>query len=751
MKDIKDFFERVFNLIPASWFDLYIKHFKKIVTGVVAVLLSVILLLGWLSARKVREVVVDDFNKQQLILAQHAARQIENNLAIIKQELSLLSLSPSIQYLEKAAIGKRMEIAFSRIKEEGVLEIRYIEPAKPRAHLVDIHGYQTVDTDPEDIHYLKWAAQGKNRGNISISEVFPVIYGSDYQKLVMKLAVPVWQVSADESHPAATHKFSGAVIFVADAAQMIAKTTQGIRSGKTGYAWVIDKKGTFLFHPEKEFTGKDAFEARKERKPTISFARINEIQKEKMLAGEEGMSWYISGWHKGKEGEMRKLIAFSPIQLLAKGDGRIWSIAVVAPVSEVEGAIHDIQIRQFLLEGIVIFAILSGGLLIIGIMLRWSSSLNMEVEKRTWELKKSENQYRSLIENANDIIFTIDRKGVIISMNRSGLSFFGKNMEEIIGQNIGEICFNESSAALQLKAVDEVFDEKTSKKIAYPINIRGDEYWLSTNFSILMDEKGKPHAVLGIARDITSDKKRALEERMYHTEKLASMGTLAAGVAHEINNPLALILGFSDMLLEKAKSDSNEYDILKIIEKHALNAKKVVENLLSFARYTEHKEEFIDINAHVETVSAVVENTLKLNNISLNRRLQDNLPKVKADAGEMQQVFLNIMNNAIYAMKGGGALTVTTKLLDNKQVEISFADTGEGIKKEHRAKIFDPLFTTKKVGEGTGLGLSVSYGIITKCGGAITFETKTKEDSEITGTTFIITLPAVKAVDKGDG
>jgi len=141
---------------------------------------------------------------------------------------------------------------------------------------------------------------------------------------------------------------------------------------------------------------------------------------------------------------------------------------------------------------------------------------------------------------------------------------------------------------------------------------------------------------------------------------------------------------------------------------------------------------------------AVMNNTLLLNKISVKQDLQDNLPLIIADSGELQQVYFNIINNAIHAMQGGGILTITTRSFNNDAVEINIADTGPGIKKEHRNRIFDPLFTTKDVGKGTGLGLSVSYGIVTKHGGAITFETKTREESEETGTTFIIAFPAAK-------
>jgi hypothetical protein len=167
-----------------------------------------------------------------------------------------------------------MEIAFSRIKDEGGLEIRFVEDKYITTHVVDNHGYQTVHPYSEDIDYLRWARQKENKGTILISDVFPIVYESSYQKLIMNIASPVWQVSVDEMHPVRTNEFSGVLIFVVDVTALIEEITEDIRSGKTGYAWVIDNKGTFLYHPEVGFIGKNAFEARKEKKPTISFAKF---------------------------------------------------------------------------------------------------------------------------------------------------------------------------------------------------------------------------------------------------------------------------------------------------------------------------------------------------------------------------------------------------------------------------------------------------------------------------------------------
>ncbi|MDP2276663.1 MAG: ATP-binding protein [Nitrospirota bacterium] len=717
-----------------------VKIFQVLVGIITTILLGTVLILGWMSSKEVKEVVTKDFNQQQLVLAQHAARQIENNINLLKKEISLLSLSPSIQYFEKVSLGKRMQITFSSIKEEGILEIQYIESSKSKTHLVNNRGYRIVSSLPENLNYLDWAGQVKNKGKILINEVISVSQGDKNPRITMKMVLPVWQVSVDESHPLAINRFSGVLMFVVDASSLIEKITKSITSGRTGYAWVIDEKGIFLFHPEREFIGKNAFEARKEKKPTISFDRINEIQKEMMLGGKEGTSWYISGWHRGVEGEMKKLIAYTPIHL-TESRKQLWSVAVAAPISEVEDSVHSIQVRQFLLQAIIICVILLGGVTIIFLILNWSTAMEQEVDRKTIELKKSEQRYKSLVENAEDIIFTVDYNGNYLSINKYGARFFNKAPEDITGHNMSEI-LQKPDDEVSLTTIKEVFDRKKGKQITHLVKLDEQEYWFNTNFRRLLDKEGNIYAVLGISRDITDRKK--MEETSYHTEKLASMGTLAAGVAHEINNPLGIILGFTDMLLEKAKPESQEQEILKTIEKHGIRAKRVVENLLSFARYSECKEAHVDINKSISAVLTVVENTLLLNKISMNLQVQDNLPEVKGCSEELQQVFFNIMNNAVSAMKGGGALTITTRALsDNRHIEIRFSDTGHGIKKEYRRKIFDPLFTTKKTGEGTGLGLSVSYGIIAKHGGTIDFETKTKEDSEETGTTFIITLPAI--------
>jgi two-component system NtrC family sensor kinase len=735
-------FQKLINKLLAlveKYHPFNVKYFKLFVTVVMLVLLSMVLFLGWMSTRKITEIVTEDFNQQQLMLAKHAASQIENSLELLKREMTLLSLSPAIQYSEKPALINRMNITFLSVKYEGVIEIKLIESKSLKTFTV-MEGTKclTAPIGTEDKEFLQWASEEKNKGEILFTEITKCNDKDNSQKLIMKMVIPVWQISIDESHPVATNKFSGALIFTVDVTHLVSKITKNIRSGKTGYAWVIDNKGTFLYHEESSFIGQNAFEARKGRKPTISFTRINEIQREKMLKGEEGTSWYISGWHRGVEGEIKKLIAYAPIKLKEKTESLIWSIAVVAPISEVEGAIQTVHFQQMILQGVIIVIILLGGLFINFILITWSNVLEKEVSKKTAELKKSEERYKSLIENAEDIIFTVDLEGKIGSINKHGLQFFRKNENEVLGHSLSDI-FVPDGLILMLN-IKNIIKTGESRQIIHRVILNNREFWFNTNLRGLIDEKGNIYSVLGIARDITDRKK--MEEQSYYTEKLASLGTLAAGVAHEINNPLAVILGFTDILLEKLPQDSQEYDILKTIEKQATNAKRIVENLLSFVRHKEHKEQLVNINECIETVIDVMNNTIAINNIEVKKNLQEKLPFVKGDAGELQQVFFNIINNAIYVVKGGGLLTISTRY-DGEWVEICISDTGCGIPKEHRQRIFDPFFTTKEVGKGTGLGLWVSYNIIKKHNGIISFETKTKEESEETGTKFIIKLPPI--------
>lgn len=239
------------------------------------------------------------------------------------------------------------------------------------------------------------------------------------------------------------------------------------------------------------------------------------------------------------------------------------------------------------------------------------------------------------------------------------------------------------------------------------------------------------------------------QAQLIQVEKMAAVGQLAAGVAHELNNPLGGILGYSQFALEKinqkpvhqfTEEDTASFlQYLKDIEQQTKRCWSIIQSLLKFSRAS-RKEEFepIDVNSLIRETFAFTRHQVEKNKVGLVERLADSLPLINGHPSQLQQVFTNLILNAVQAMPKGGTLTIATRMREDlKTVEISFTDTGEGIPEENLDKIFEPFFSTKRVGEGTGLGLSVSYGLIKNHGGEI--EVKSKKNQE---TTFTVILPA---------
>ncbi len=735
---------------------------KRVLTAlglVVVLVLAVAFILGILSLRRTREIVSDDFQQQQLILARSTARQIEEGLIFLRRELKILEYSPAIQYLEDVAWANRMRVSFDELSRMGVVAIIRIDfqgPLADQAYVLDNTGPHVEHRDFLPSPEVKWALDPANRGQIYQGPI-EVQPRGDFKTPYMTMATPVYEESVDESHPKPTGNLDGVLLFKLDVSQFTGNYCATIRSGRTGYCWVMNNDGLFLYHPEREFIGEDAFTARGRRNPVIKFDKINEIQKTKMLAGEEGTAIYSSGWHRGVIGEMEKFLAYAQAHVAPDcpyikmrqrdaetharpGCTRIWPVAVVAPTDEVYGTIHSLYVRQFLIQGLLIFALVFVAIGVIYYELRWSRELQREVDRTTQDLRRSREQYKSVVENARDLIFSVDIHGSFVAANTATSRALGIPALGLAGRQLGQF-FSPEDAATLLTFVQEAANLRQSFEIKAPVAIRGRVYWLSIHFIPLFGEDGRTvERVLLMARD-TTDRKH-MEEQMAQTEKLASLGTLSAGVAHEINNPLGVMLGFTEILLDRIPKDTKEHELLKTIERQGLNAKKIVENLMSFARQPSGHEEYTDVNQDVENVLKLVQNTLLTKKIDLEFRPAKDLPRVRGDSSEIQQVFLNLINNAAAAMADGGRLTVVTKTNPyTHMVEAIFADTGAGIPKEIADRIFDPFFTTKKVGEGTGLGLAVSYAIVHKFGGNIRFETKVAQTpGGPSGATFFVAL-----------
>jgi two-component system NtrC family sensor kinase len=243
-------------------------------------------------------------------------------------------------------------------------------------------------------------------------------------------------------------------------------------------------------------------------------------------------------------------------------------------------------------------------------------------------------------------------------------------------------------------------------------------------------------AVLGQSFNHMAETLHKTQQELLHKERLASMGQLAAGVAHEINNPLGTILLFSEALYKETAEDAPQRDDLRMIINETTRCKNIVADLLNFSRQQEVLSQETDIHVLLEQVIKEVAHQPSFEGIQVTRQFSPSLPTIQADAAQMQQVFINLLNNGAEAMDGSGTLTLTTRSLDDQWVEIKVSDTGCGIPEEHMGKLFTPFFTTKPPGKGTGLGLSIVYGIVKMHRGQITARSE-----EGKGTTFTVTLP----------
>ena len=234
---------------------------------------------------------------------------------------------------------------------------------------------------------------------------------------------------------------------------------------------------------------------------------------------------------------------------------------------------------------------------------------------------------------------------------------------------------------------------------------------------------------------------QSAQAQLVQSEKMAAFGLLGAGIAHEVKNPLAGILGCAQISLRQAPPGTPVRENLELIEKETKRCKTIIENLLRFARQEKTAFEPFDVNRPVADAAAIVHHQLELQKVKLEVALEEGLPLLRGNANQLQQVFMNLLINAQQAMgPQGGSVRVATRRRGADRVEIAVQDTGSGIPKEIQERIFDPFFTTKPNGKGTGLGLSVTYGIVKDHGGEIGVDSEPGK-----GTTFTIVLPTLDA------
>jgi PAS domain S-box-containing protein len=372
--------------------------------------------------------------------------------------------------------------------------------------------------------------------------------------------------------------------------------------------------------------------------------------------------------------------------------------------------------------------------------------------KGLWgKLREERNKAQQYLNIAGVIIMAITEKGIVSLINRKGCQVLGYSEDEILGKNWYDLCVPEADREERKRVFQQVMAGEREEAEDYEntiVNKQGEERIIAWHNTTLRDENGNIIGTLSSGEDVTVRKQT--EEELIQSEKMASLGQLAASVVHEVNNPLAGIMVYIKLFQKKYRDqklqDEKTEEQLSKMESELDRTTRIIRNLLAFARQSEPSMSPVEINKVIDAALPLVENQINLENIVLEKNLDAELPLVQADFDKIQQVLINILLNATQAMPEGGELTITTSTVPavrlgdsyKNAVRIDIKDTGVGIAKENLKKLFTPFFTTKEKGVGVGLGLSVVHGIIGKHKGRIDVESSPGE-----GTTFTIYLEAM--------
>ena len=369
------------------------------------------------------------------------------------------------------------------------------------------------------------------------------------------------------------------------------------------------------------------------------------------------------------------------------------------------------------------------------------------------ELRRANSFLYNLLQSACDGVIAADMSGKIIIFNDEAAKVTGHSVEAALDHlNITSIYEGDGAKEVMrhLRSDDYGGKGKLKKYRINAIGKDGQRIPISLYASIIYDENGNEAGSIGFFHDLRErihiqKKLEKTQLQLIQSEKMASLGKLSAGVAHQLNNPLGGITLYTKLMLEDYELDENAREDLYRILKDAQRCRDTVKELLEFARQTRQFMKPQNINMAIDRTLYLIKNQTLFHNINVKKKMAPFIPLVLADSQQLGHVFMNLIINAAQAMDGSGTITITTRESASKdRVTIEFAYTGPGIPEENLEHIFEPFFTTKEEGKGTGLGLSVVYGIIENHGGTISARSIPGR-----GSTFIIELPITLETDKG--
>lgn len=714
--------------------------------------LSLIILLGQFFHQTLLNEIGDQFNNQQLMLAREVAMNIEGFVDRVYKDLHIISQLPEVHRIHMSPRCRIIvEAINSSIQNEVLLTIQVLDRNGRVIYDSASPGREGADLSRTD-YFKKAVVLPKNERLITdLMEVHEKSTGS--QEFIV--AVPIYQYRPES----VMSEFNGVVLAALSMDGITLKYLSPIKSGTRGYAWMMDNSGTLLYHPtQPQMVGKNLYHT-----DMTCFNCHKTFETEKKMIEGEGEPF---GYYEAPGGE-NKLAAFSKIHF----GNKYWLIAVSAPYSDVVSLMQ--KSRRFyslLIISIFIATLTASGATVV------TYKKKIKAEEKTKHLENqrrlerevviAKNYLENIVENTRTNLMVLDKDFTVKTLNTAQAATIGRSKEDILGRPFFSL-FPEDLApyngipfeALLKKTLmgrsSEIKDYRITglqkepiylDMIISPLTLDEEINGIlitATNVTkrVQLEEALKQYTeALEDKVDEGMAKTKKLEEQVIHSEKLAALGRLAAGVAHEIGNPLTSISTFSQLLREMATDDFSK-NSLDIINSHIQRITEIVRQMSAFSRPAAPNVKYLQLNDVVNASLDLMRLDKRMkSNIEIAVNTDPELPKTLIDDGQISQVFINIILNALDAMHEGGRLSVSTRAGKDDRgrdsIFVEFTDTGVGIPKEDTGRIFDPFFTTKEAGKGTGLGLAISYNIVKRFKGDIKVESEPGR-----GSSFTVILP----------
>ena len=718
-------------------------------------ILSLIIILGQVFHQTLQEEMATQFNAQQLLLAQQVAINVEAFLDRVYKDISIIADLPDITQIHRTAQARAVVEGIHFHSESDIVVA--LQVVDRLGTILYDSGYPNLEGHSlADTKYFRRATTLR-QNELLVTDLMTITDDRSHATQFI-MAIPIYQQQSAAPRP----QFKGVVIAVLSVDAINQKYLAPVKSGTRGYAWMMDSDGTLLYHPTQPMmVGKNLFHV-----DQSCFQCHRSFNAEKRMV--EGKAETF-GFYEAPGGE-NKLAAYYkfPVGI------RSWFVVVSAPYSDVIALMYKSRsFYSLLIISIFVTALVASVVSTITYRKKVKAeerAMHLENQRRLeQEIVIAKNYLENIIENTKTSLIVLSRDLTVKTVNTAQAAIFDRTKEELLGKPFFSL-FPKGLGAYEETPIEDILKTTLSAgnsheikeyritgiqpepiyldMIVSPLLIAGEVTGIvitSNNVTsrVLLEEELKKYTESleeRVEREVAEHRK--LEQQVVHSEKLAALGRLAAGVAHEIGNPLTSISTFSQLIREMT-TDEFTQSSLDIINIHIQRITEIVRQMSAFARPGATSVKRHQLNDILSASLDLMRFDKRMKStIEILIDLAPNLPETFIDEGQIAQVFINIILNALDAMPDGGKLTVRSLHSRDEQgqdvISISVADTGMGIPAVYFERIFDPFYTTKEPGKGTGLGLSVSYTIVKR------FQGDVKVESTVgSGTTFTILLPVL--------